>query len=351
MQPNTQLNMQLKIQQLEIRYANKLAVKNLSLSLQKGTIGCLLGASGCGKTSLLRAIAGFEKPARGKIQIADQMVSDTRQSTPAEKRKVGMVFQDFALFPHMNVAANIAFGLHQLSKNQQQHKILQMLELVNLRDYAQAYPHQLSGGQQQRIALARALAPQPDILLMDEPFSSLDAELREHIASEVRKLLKQNNITALLVTHDQHEAFAVADTIGLMREGELLQWDSAYNLYHKPKDAYVARFIGEGSVISVTTDANGKLATVLGEIKCKQNLAANSRHDILLRPDDIVFQQGSSHQLEIIDKRFKGAQYVYQLKLADGQKIFCAAPSHVKFQVGEWLPVKQDVQHLVIFIG
>lgn len=214
----------LSINHINCRYDDKVIINDLSFSVDSGQIVCLLGASGCGKTTALRAIAGFENIFAGSIELDGQCLSNASHTVPPELRQVGMVFQDYALFPHLSIEANIAFGLHKLDKNEQQHRVKKLLALVKLEDHAGFYPHQLSGGQQQRVALARALAPEPKVLLMDEPFSNLDTELRRSLSFEVRDILKQRNTSAILVTHDQSEAFNMADMVGVMAEGKLQQW-------------------------------------------------------------------------------------------------------------------------------
>lgn len=226
----------LELQQVTVRYPGAAAlhpaVDRVSLALSAGQIGALIGPSGCGKTSLLRAVAGLERIAEGCIRLGEDVLSEASAGRGVhlapEKRQIGMVFQDYALFPHLTVAENVAFGLPRLGRAERERRVAEMLELVGLGPVASRFPHQLSGGQQQRIALARALAPRPRLLLLDEPFSNLDVELRERLAQEVRNILKQASITALLVTHDQFEAFAVADEIGVMQQGRLEQWDDAY---------------------------------------------------------------------------------------------------------------------------
>src|SRR5690554_2898906 len=230
---------------MHISFGAQHIVRGVSVTLEQGEIGCLLGPSGCGKTTLLRAIAGFQNLQSGSIQIDSDNVSTNNFTLPAEKRGVGMVFQDFALFPHLNVADNISFGMRKASTAERRQRVDELLDRVGLPGYHKRFPHELSGGQQQRIALARALAPKPGLLLLDEPFSSLDAELRERLAVEVRELLKKEGITALLVTHDQQEAFAMADKAGVMYQGELLQWDTPYQLYHQPRHQLVADFRSE----------------------------------------------------------------------------------------------------------
>lgn len=227
----------------------KTIVEHLSLSLDSGEIGCLLGASGCGKTTVLRAIAGFEPVRAGSIQLGNRILSSTEHWVEPEDRQVGMMFQDYALFPHLTVEKNISFGLRRLSRAQQRERVQAMLELVGLTDKIKQYPHELSGGQQQRVALARALAPKPALLLLDEPFSNLDIDTRERLAFEVRDILKETGVTALLVTHNQAEAFAIADQIGIMHQGSIVQWDTPYGLHHHPVNEFVADFIRRQSLL------------------------------------------------------------------------------------------------------
>lgn len=221
----------------------KPVVQDLSLGLPVGHIGCLLGESGCGKTTVLRAIAGFEPVRAGRILLDGAVISSPTEQTAPERRGVGMMFQDYALFPHLTVALNVAFGLRKLPRPDRARRVEEMLELVGLAHAASSYPHEISGGQQQRVALARALAPSPDLLLLDEPFSNLDVDTRERLAFEVRDILKATGHTAILVTHNQAEAFAIADRIGVMSQGRIAQWDTPYNLHHHPVDAFVRDFI------------------------------------------------------------------------------------------------------------
>ncbi|MGS0893377.1 ABC transporter ATP-binding protein [Burkholderia stagnalis] len=218
-------------------------VDGLSLALPRGEIGCLLGASGCGKTTVLRAIAGFEPVRMGRIVLDGTPVAAPALDVPPERRRVGMMFQDYALFPHLSTADNVAFGLRRLPRAERRTRVAEMLDLVGLAESGDAYPHELSGGQQQRVALARALAPSPELLLLDEPFSNLDVNTRERLAFELRDILKRTGHTALLVTHNQAEAFAIADRIGVMRHGRLAQWDTPYRLHHHPASSFVADFV------------------------------------------------------------------------------------------------------------
>ena len=233
----------------------KTVVNQLSLQLEQGHIGCLLGASGCGKTTVLRAIAGFEPLRHGRIELDQRVLSSPEGSIAPEKRQVGMMFQDYALFPHLSVEKNIGFGLRKWAKSERQSRVEEMLNLVGLESLAQRYPHELSGGQQQRLALARALAPEPSLLLLDEPFSNLDVDTRERLAFEVREILQKTGLTAILVTHNQAEAFAIADRIGVMKDGVIVQWDTAYGLHHQPVNDFVSDFIRREALMNQRAQA------------------------------------------------------------------------------------------------
>lgn len=237
----------LRLQQVSLAYDTPEGVvpvvNDLNLSVNRGHIGCLLGSSGCGKTTILRAVAGFEPLRAGSIHLGDRLISSPGQLIEPQDRHVGMMFQDYALFPHLNVEGNIAFGLRRWEKARRQQRVDELLNLVGLDDARHRFPHELSGGQQQRVALARALAPEPELLLLDEPFSNLDVDTRERLAFELRDILKKTGHTALLVTHNQAEAFAIADRIGVMNDGKILQWDTPYALHHAPATPFVADFV------------------------------------------------------------------------------------------------------------
>ncbi len=230
-------------------------VQNFSLNLEQGHIGCLLGASGCGKTTILRAVAGFEPLRAGAIRLGGAVLSSPDHMVEPENRNVGMMFQDYALFPHLTVEKNIAFGLRKLDKAMRAKRVAELLHLVGLEKSEKRYPHELSGGQQQRVALARALAPEPELLLLDEPFSNLDVDMRERLAFEVREILKKTGHTALLVTHNQAEAFAIADRIGVMKDGVMMQWDTPHGLHHHPANSFVTDFIRRESMLEQRADA------------------------------------------------------------------------------------------------
>ncbi|WP_100656265.1 ABC transporter ATP-binding protein [Alteromonas flava] len=336
-------------------------LRDVTLQLEEGEIGCLLGPSGCGKTSLLRSIAGFLPPRAGQIYIDNQPVSTATHMVPVAKRSVGMVFQDFALFPHLTVRQNIAFGLSGYSVEETTDRVSEMLAMVDLQTHQDSYPHQLSGGQQQRVALARALAPQPKLLLLDEPFSSLDSQLREQLAFDVRSLLKKLGITALMVTHDQHEAFAMADKIAVLHGNKLHQYGTAYELYHEPASAFVAGFIGESVFVPVVLDENHKLQTPLGEFDAatliaRENarLVANSQLNLLVRPDDIVHDDVSPFKAKVMHKKFRGANILYRLRLqsvtqSKDAEVLCLAPSHHDHAIGENFGIRLALEHLLVF--
>ena len=317
----------------------------------------LIGPSGCGKTTLLRAIAGLEPVASGEIKIHHAVMNASGVHVAPEKRKIGMVFQDYALFPHLNVVDNSAFGLHKWPKDKQRVRVQELLTLVGLDRVGLRYPHELSGGQQQRVALARALAPQPELLLLDEPFSNLDVDLRERLALEIRAILKQAKTTALFVTHDQLEAFAIGDVIGVMSEGQLHQWDDAYNLYHRPMTRLVADFIGHGVFTPASTQIEGqqwRVKTSLGEfIEMQEPSIENNQIvgecDILLRADDIIHDDDAPVKAQIIRKSFRGSEFLYTLQLENGEIVLAHVPSHHDHKMGEWIGIRAQVDHVVTF--
>ncbi len=341
----------LDVDAVDAGYDDLQVLDRVSFSLAPGQIGCMLGPSGCGKTTVLRAIAGFEPVWNGRILIDGDEVSSSRICLPPERRNVGMVFQDFALFPHLRVEDNVRFGLRGLRAREQQARVQEMLATVGMPAFAQAYPHQLSGGQQQRVALARALAPRPDILLLDEPFSSMDIELREQLAREVRNILKHENTTAILVTHDQHEAFAMADTICVIRDGRIEQQGSGYDLYHQPVNRFVADFVGQGVIIPATVEDATTVRTDLGLIRGHEPLDAppGALLDVLIRPDDVLHDDASSESAIVVEKAFRGADFLYFLRMDSGVEVMCLAPSHHNHKINERIGIRLDVDHLVTF--
>ncbi len=341
----------LAIRKLSMAYGGQTVINNLSLSMKEGEIGCLIGESGCGKTSVLRTIAGFESPLAGEIEINGELVSSRNYLLPPAKRSIGMVFQDYALFPHLNVFDNVAFGLRQKKRKKVSEEVMEMLELVKLQTLAKSFPHELSGGQQQRVALARALATQPRLLLMDEPFSNLDVSLREELSVEIRKILKQAGTTTLFVTHNQQEAFALADTIGVMRQGIICQWDTPYTLYHEPADPFVSDFIGEGKRISGHIAPGGIVETGLGPFPVPETLSFVEGQEVsmLIRPEDILHEEGSTLRAKVLQRTFRGAGIMYELELGQGDIIQALVPSSCDHARGEMLGIRPHVGHVVLF--
>ncbi|MEO4047393.1 ABC transporter ATP-binding protein [Pseudomonas sp. CAU 1711] len=330
-------------------YQGHRIVQSLDLHLNAGDIGCLLGPSGCGKTTTLRAIAGFEPVQEGEIELAGQVISRAGFTLAPEKRRIGMVFQDYALFPHLSVADNVAFGIR---KHPECARITaELLELVKLTHLGKRFPHELSGGQQQRVALARALAPEPQLLLLDEPFSNLDGELRRRLSFEVRDILKVRGTSAILVTHDQEEAFAVSDHVGVFREGRLEQWDTPFNLYHEPLTPFVASFVGQGYFIRGQLLSPDTVQTELGVIRGNRayTLAPGSAVDVLLRPDDIVPAPDGELRAQIVGKTFLGAATLYRLQLPTGSQLEAIFPSHADHQPGQQVGIRIAADHLVVF--
>ena len=349
---------QLELNGVVQRYGKQTIVDGVNFQLEAGSIACLLGPSGCGKTTLLRCIAGFEEIADGEIRLRRELVSRAGQCVPPEKRRIGMVFQDYALFPHLTVEQNVAFGLGRKPAEDAHLRVRQLLATVGLHGQGDKYPHELSGGQQQRVALARALAPRPELILLDEPFSNLDVGLRERLSVEVREILKREGSTAIMVTHDQHEAFAMADEIGVMFEGRIQQWDVPYNLYHRPANRFVADFIGQGvllpGVVANGTHVEMELGKLVSDIPiaCSEtcaNCADGCDVDVLLRPDDVVHDDRSPLQAEVLHKAFRGADILYTLRLASGAEVLSLVPSHHNHAIGEKIGIRLDADHVIAF--
>jgi iron(III) transport system ATP-binding protein len=332
-------------------YNNHIIVNDLSFTLAPGEIGCLLGGSGCGKTTVLRAIAGFEPVKAGRIGLNGQWVSEVNASLPPEHRNIGMVFQDYALFPHLTVFNNVGFGLRKWDNKKREQRVLEMLSLVGLEHAKSCYPHELSGGQQQRVALARALAPEPTLLLMDEPFSNLDVQLRERLSIDVHTILKETKTTALLVTHNQEEAFAMADYVGIMKEGKLQQWATPYTVYHQPATRYIAKFVGDGVFLPARVKGKNCVDFELGKL-CRiqpMNVGDESEVDVLIRPDDILHDDSSEVQVKVVERIFRGASFLYTLELPSGNRILSVVPSHHDHAIGETIGIRLEIDHLVAF--
>ena len=332
--------LQVKALSKQFSVNQSLAVNQVSFQLKQGELLGLLGPSGCGKTTLLRMIAGFEKPSSGMIELEGKIVSGDNHWLEPEKRQTGMVFQDYALFPHLSVADNIAFGLQakkpRPNRKQIQQRISEVLQLVGLSGLEKRYPHELSGGQQQRIALARALAPQPNLILLDEPLSNLDVQVREKLRHEVRAILKSTNTAAIFVTHDQEEAMAIADKIGVMKDGKLLQIGTPEEIYTCPECKFVAEFVTQANFLQATREGN-TWRTELGEWAINSGVSFQ-RGEIMFRQEDVRLQPDESGFTIIQEREFLGREYRYCLETRSGKRL------HARTDVRTQLPVGSTVK-------
>lgn len=341
---------ELILEAVSLSYDGKQVLESISLQVEDGKIACLLGPSGCGKTTLLRSIAGFEPLQQGMIKAGNRVLSTPEKSVATELREIGMVFQDFALFPHLSIARNICFGIRQLSEADQRSRLEALLELIGLQGFGERYPHQLSGGQQQRVALARAMAPRPRLLLLDEPFSSMDVELRGVLAKEIREILQHEGITTVMVTHDQHEAFSMADQIGVLSGGQLLQWGSAQTLYHHPKTAFVARFIGRSNFL-VGTVNDGGVKTAIGMVSAA-SLSGHKSGDtvkVLVRPEYLQLDQENGVPATLISRDFRGGYYLYTLRLPSNEIVQMLLSSLADHELGESVAISLSTDQLSLF--
>jgi iron(III) transport system ATP-binding protein len=326
------------------------AIRDISFSAREGEILCLLGPSGCGKTTILRAIAGFEPVRFGEIFLSGRRVSSPSEMIPTEERRVGMVFQEYALFPHLRVADNIAFGLHHLSRAERTRQVQEMLRLTGLEGLERRYPHELSGGQQQRVALSRALVRNPVVLLLDEPFSNLDPDMASRMRQELHALLRRMKTTTILVTHDHDEAFAMADRIAVLNHGVLEQMDSPELLYHVPSTPFVADFVGQADFIPGTV-SQGMVQTELGEfpdtLDCKDGTAVV----VMIRPDDIHLVPTEGARSRVLSRQFHGSENLYTVSLPSGQIVHSSESSTSVYQEGTAVELRVSATHTVLFKG
>ena len=330
-------------------------INQLSFTLNKHRIACILGQSGGGKTSLLRCIAGLEKITAGSICLGNKTVSSANVHLPPEKRRIGFVFQDNVLFPHLTVEENITYGMIG-EKNRKKEKLRDLLHLLELVEVSNRYPLQLSGGQQQRVAIARALAPQPEILLFDEPLSSIDMRLRETVKDILRKIFSYRRMTVIFVTHDQFEAFDLADDIGLLANGKILQWGSAQQLYDNPQSIEVANFIGIGVALPLSFNVQGQLTCALGTINeddlDRQHFRPHDCCQLFVRPDDIVIADNDEGiRAKVVGKMFRGTHLLYRLKLANDSVVNCfSIETNLSINNGDTVPIKlQPKRQLPVF--
>jgi iron(III) transport system ATP-binding protein len=325
------------------RYGTTPAVAGASLCADHGEIVALLGPSGCGKTTLLRVIAGFEAPDSGVVHVAGRHVAGNGAWVPPEKRRVGMMFQDYALFPHLTVAENIGFGVDRRRRDA---RLRQLVPHVGLEGLEHRYPHELSGGQQQRVALARALAPEPELVLLDEPWSNVDPSLRASLREEVVTLLRELRVTAVLVTHDREEAFSIADRIALMRDGTVVQEGSPEALYLAPACRWTAEFVGAGNFVPGLVQ-NGQVETALGVFPVNGAAAAHAV-EVLVRPELVELEPDPGGQAEVVGREFRGHDVFYRVRLG-GLELVSHRPSTEAVELGSRVRVKLHERYAAVF--
>jgi iron(III) transport system ATP-binding protein len=325
------------------------AVQGISFAAREGEILCILGPSGCGKTTILRAIAGFEPVRSGQLFLSGQLVSSPEVMTPTENRRVGMVFQEYALFPHLRVQDNIAFGLRHLARSERSARVQEMLRLTGLEGFERRYPHELSGGQQQRVALSRALAQNPVVLLLDEPFSNLDPDMAGRMRQELHDLLRRMKTTTVLVTHDHDEAFAMADRIAVLNQGRLEQFDTPEMMYHMPATPFVADFVGQADFIPGTV-SQGMVHTELGEFPDTIDCSDGTNVVVMIRPDDIHLVPTEGARSRVLSRQFHGSENLYTVSLPSGQIVHSSQGSTSVYQAGTTVEVRVMATHTVLFL-
>ncbi|MFQ5587724.1 MAG: ABC transporter ATP-binding protein [Nitrospiria bacterium] len=324
------------------------AAFDVSLKVEKGETLALLGPSGSGKTTVLRLIAGFEAPDEGRVFLNGRVVSEPGSTLPPEKRGVGMVFQDYALFPHLTVEKNIVFGLRAGTSAERARKVADILEMVGLSEYHRRYPHELSGGQQQRVALARALAPDPAVVLLDEPFSSLDPDMCVRMREDVLAILRKTGSTAVLVTHDHEEAFSMADKVALLNQGRLEQFDTPEGVYHTPRTPFAADFVGRADFIPAVVEG-GKLVTEIGCLENKTPFREGAEVVVMIRPDDIDLRPNTQGRAVILDRQFRGSENHYRVRLSSGQIVHSSQHSTAVYPNLLQVDLQLQMTHIVAF--
>ena len=342
--------LKLKINNISYSIKDNKILENLSLDILSGDIVSIIGPSAAGKTTLLRIIAGFDRVNSGCVMLNDNLVNDDRIFIEPHDRKIGIIFQDIALFPHLSCKDNILFGISNQNLDTQAQRLTYLLNLLGIDEVANKFPDEVSGGQQQRVAIARALAPKPEILLLDEPFSALDEELKDQLIKDLKKLLKNEKITSIIITHNIKESFQISDRVAYLSSKKVLQYDTPYDIYHRPKSREIAKFCGIGSFLEGTViDANHiktSLGTLFGDTS---PFHKNDVVDVMVRPDDVIHDDHSTQSAKVIEKFFHGSDFLYKLELRDGQNILCFTPSHHNHSINEMIGIKAELDHLILF--
>ncbi len=351
----------LEINNVTFVASKKNKVNNVSFKIEKqGNIICLLGPSGVGKTTILRTIAGLQDLQSGEIKLKGKIISSESYNLEPEKRNIAMCFQDNSLFPHYNVIDNINIGAKRKNGSKFSYSDLDLIKILYLNDIKEKYPHQISAGEAQRVSLARALLSRPDLLLLDEPFANIDSSLKEELQKKIKDILKEFNITTIVVTHDAYEAFFLADKCGILLDQSLKQYDEPYTIHHEPNSIEVAKFLNRGVFINVKVDktdcaVHSLKHDVLGEIRGKlvNNFPQGSKVKLLLQPEDLIHDDQSELKLEVIDRKFRGTNFIYTLKTKNQEEIPVFVHSHhihqhkLKEKFGIKTPIFID--HLVCF--
>jgi iron(III) transport system ATP-binding protein len=349
--PGRQADPVLELGGITKRFGPETAVEDVSLSVRDGELLTLLGPSGCGKTTTLRLLAGLEEPSEGTVTLADRQVAGPDTFVPPERRDAGLVFQDYALFPHLTAAENVAFGLPDAAASEREARVEELLDLVGLSGYRDHRPDQLSGGQQQRIALARSLAPEPDLLLLDEPFSNLDVGLRVEMREEVREILKRAGVTAVSVTHDQEEALSISDRVAIMNDGRIEQVGKPEVVFQNPRSRFVASFLGRASFLSGRVIGDS-VDTALGSLDIEQlngpvDAYGGASIDVLVRPDDLqaVPADGPTADGRVIQRQYNGPTFIYRVEIGNGEILRCLHNHNETFEHGQTVAVEMVADH------
>ena len=343
-------SLKLEIKDISYSINKNLILDNLNLNIFPEEIISIIGPSASGKSSLLRVIAGFDQINSGRIILNEKIVDDASTFIKPNDRNVGIIFQDLALFPHLNCEENILFGISNLEISERKSRLKKLSTLLDINNILEKFPHEISGGQQQRIAIARALAPKPELLLFDEPFSALDEELKDLLIADVKILLKTEKITSVFVTHNIKEAFQLSDKIAYLSDRRIIQNETPYNIYHKPLSKEIAHFCGNGCFIRGTVVDSNHVATPLGKIFGDTiPYKTNDHVDVMIRPDDVIHDDNSTESARVVDKKFFGSDFLYKLELKDGQSILCLTPSHHNHSINEVIGIRVEIDHLVLF--